>query len=436
MIADMHRARHLAWELPEHGWEVEILSPDVSYQHESCVDLDSECFFNPSTKINWVPPFWPKLFHALGIGTIGWRAIVSMLFTGTRVLKRGHFDIIYFSTTQFSLFILGPIWRLCYGTPYALDFHDPLFSIDRVAPRWMKSGIKYTVSRWIFNQIEKITMTWSSAIVSVSPIYLEDLKRRYRANRPSWLERRCAAVIPFSVLPRDLEAVSPASVKAAGRPAKARIVYVGAGGPIMRRSFTLFCEALSALQSQQPALVAALQVEFYGTHFGWREGDARYFADIAKDYPAGTLVREWPGRVSYHRSLQLLLESHGAIILGVDDAGYMPSKLYLYAYSGKPLLGVVRSDGAAFAALQTAPKLGRALWFNDNGPMPLTKAVAVLRIFLEEVISGRSSNRHSVLQPFIASSMASHHAQLFERVLALEGRRLDRTVADPTPLGK
>ena len=29
MIADMHRARQLAWELPQLGWEVEILSPDA-----------------------------------------------------------------------------------------------------------------------------------------------------------------------------------------------------------------------------------------------------------------------------------------------------------------------------------------------------------------------------------------------------------------------
>ncbi len=36
MIADMHRARHLAWELPKLGWQVEILAPDVSFQPASC----------------------------------------------------------------------------------------------------------------------------------------------------------------------------------------------------------------------------------------------------------------------------------------------------------------------------------------------------------------------------------------------------------------
>ena len=41
MIADMHRARQLAWELPKLGWQVEILTPDVSYQPASCRDDDS-----------------------------------------------------------------------------------------------------------------------------------------------------------------------------------------------------------------------------------------------------------------------------------------------------------------------------------------------------------------------------------------------------------
>jgi hypothetical protein len=144
-------------------------------------------------------------------------------------------------------------------------------------------------------------------------------------------------------------------------------------------------------------------------------------------------VCESPGRVSYRRSLELLLESDGALVLGVDDAGYMPSKLYLYASSGKPLLGVVRRDGPAFAAFETMPNLGHSIWFEDNGPMPLAEAVFMLRIFLEEVVSGRRCDRDRALQPFVASSMAIRHARLFERVLALQGTGVVGSVADPTP---
>jgi hypothetical protein len=45
MVADMQRARHLAWELPRFGWEVEILVPDGAFQPPSCLDRDSDAFF-------------------------------------------------------------------------------------------------------------------------------------------------------------------------------------------------------------------------------------------------------------------------------------------------------------------------------------------------------------------------------------------------------
>jgi hypothetical protein len=36
MIADMQRTRQLAWELPELGWEVEVLCPSGEYQPATC----------------------------------------------------------------------------------------------------------------------------------------------------------------------------------------------------------------------------------------------------------------------------------------------------------------------------------------------------------------------------------------------------------------
>src|SRR5476649_2499005 len=85
MIADMHRARHLAWELPKLGWDVEILAPDSSYQQACCLDEDSEVFFPRETKINFVPAYFPKLFCKLGLMSIGWRAIIPMWQAGRRM---------------------------------------------------------------------------------------------------------------------------------------------------------------------------------------------------------------------------------------------------------------------------------------------------------------------------------------------------------------
>ena len=125
MIADMHRARHLAWELPGLGWEVEILSPDGGYQQPSCMDVDSGAFFAPGTIVNYVPQFLPALFRWLGFGSIGWRALLPMFLAGRRLLRERKFDLVYLSTTQFSLFLLGPAWKAGSEVPFVLDIHDP-----------------------------------------------------------------------------------------------------------------------------------------------------------------------------------------------------------------------------------------------------------------------------------------------------------------------
>src|ERR1035438_4138354 len=76
MIADMQRTRHLAWELPNLGWEVEVLNPSTEYQPATCVDEDSAGFFSPYSQAHHVPEIWRDLFRIAGVGSIGWRALL------------------------------------------------------------------------------------------------------------------------------------------------------------------------------------------------------------------------------------------------------------------------------------------------------------------------------------------------------------------------
>ena len=430
MIADMHRARQLAWELPKFGWKPEVLTPDISYQQASSVDVDSGAFFPPTGDIRFVPPYIARLFQWLGMRSIGWRALVPMLLAGNRILPEG-FDIVYISTTQFCLFLLGPLWLRRFHIPYVLDFHDPCVKEENKQPIWAtRWRLRHSVSRWLVKYIERVTTRRASALVSVSPKYLHMLSHRYGASQPKWMKSGMAAVIPFGVLDSDLgETASRNTIHVSSHGAPARIIYVGAGGPIMQRSFGLFCASLSALRLKQPSLVNAVRIELYGTHLGWRKGDPYFLADIAEKNDVGDLISESPSRVSYRRSLELLLDSAGALILGVDDAGYMPSKLFPYAYSGKPLLAILRRDGPAFAAFQDMPVLGHATWFDEEADMPLVDAIAMLRPFLEEAVARRTFDRRAVVQPFTASAMAERHADLFERVLLSRAAQTSTSVS-------
>jgi hypothetical protein len=164
-------------------------------------------------------------------------------------------------------------------------------------------------------------------------------------------------------------------------------------------------------------LCEGIRIELYGTTLGWKPGEARGLADIAAKWGIDDLVREEPGRLSYRRSLELLLQSDGALIFGVEDAGYMPSKLFSYALSGRPLLATLHREGPAFSMFQSIPDLGHALWIGQNDDMPLEEAMNVLETFLHEVVARRIFDRGISITPYLAPAMARRHVELFEACL-------------------
>jgi hypothetical protein len=418
MMADMHRARHLAWELPKLGWEVEILSPDSSYQSMACLEDDSSPFFLPEGRTTWAPSFLPGLFRWLGTSTIGWRALVPMFFAGCHILRERRADIVYFSTTQFSLFLLGPLWRLIFQIPYALDFHDPCVKEDNSLPVWLNTAWRYAVTRFLFKRIERTAVRWASAVIAVSPEYIELLRRRYGSLRPLWVKHEISAVIPFAAHEHDFTEVTTNSGHRRELDPRTRIVYVGAGGPIMVRAFTLLCQGLAELRVSNIALTTNIQVDLYGTVYGWEhKGGERKLQQVAEKYELDDIVQEHPERVSYRRSLELLLSANGALILGVDDRGYMPSKLFSYALSGKPLLAVLHRDGPAYQILHGNRDLGQAVWFEPDRGMPSTETAKIIERFLHQCRSRRRFDRRASIQPFLAPTMAARHAKLFEECL-------------------
>jgi hypothetical protein len=95
----------------------------------------------------------------------------------------------------------------------------------------------------------------------------------------------------------------------------------------------------------------------------------------------------------------------------------MPSKLFNYALSGKPLLATLHREGPAFSQFQRLSDLGHALWIRQNEDMPLEEAMSVLETFLREVIARRVFDRRTGISPYLAPAMARRHAKLFEACL-------------------
>src|SRR5262249_33575043 len=103
--------------------------------------------------------------------------------------------------------------------------------------------------------------------------------------------------------------------------------------------------------------------------------------------------------------------------LGVDDEGYMPSKLFSYALSRRPLLASLHRRGPAFAEFQSAPELGHALWFGSSEDMTDEEAAKIVRGFLERIRGEEGIRRGGGDHIYLASEMAQHHAALFNTCL-------------------
>jgi len=307
-------------------------------------------------------------------------------------------------------------WKRKFEVPYILDFHDPWVRIcgaDEVRRSWKESLLNRLAIL-----MERSAVLNAAGLVAVSPNYISTLQRRYEMSNPGWLAPNRHAVIPFGALGADLlEAGRTARIREKSATDELIVNYVGAGGPIMLRSFSLICRSLAYLRTQGGPLVKRVRIRLYGTVYDWQFGERKHLEDAAQDAGVGELVSEHPGRVSYRRSLELLLESDGALILGVDEPGYMPSKLFGYALSGKPLLASLRRDGPAFAQFQGNHGLGHAIWIDHDGEMPLIEAAKAVDTFLQEIADRRIFDRRTDLEPYLATAMARRHANLFDTCL-------------------
>jgi len=414
MMADMHRARQLAWELPVHGWNVEVLAPDAWYQFANSLDRDSDAFFCPSTPVHYAPPPGPILRRLIRSSTIGWRALVPLDAAAGRLFGKRKYDLVYFSTTQFNLFLLGRRWRARYGIPYLLDIQDPIYRPLPAGGIPGAAGIKRSLNGLILQRIESRALRSASGLVSVSARYLDTLRDRHGRDLAGWIPPHRQAVIPFAGSERDLiEAKSRLPAREQPPAGARRVVYVGVGGFVMARAFATFCREIRQAIDRGELDSGKLRVELYGTMFTWRDGDRKDLSEIAAQAGIGDHVFEDPRRVSYRKALELLLGADGALILGVDGDGYMPSKLYTYALSGKALIAVLRRRSEGAAAFERTPEVGHLMTFDDGeGSTPANSAA--LRAFLGQVIAGSSIDRKAAVEDHLAPAMARAHAELFE----------------------
>jgi hypothetical protein len=182
----------------------------------------------------------------------------------------------------------------------------------------------------------------------------------------------------------------------------------------MTKAFSAVCRGLAILRQIDDSAVNRIRIRLHGTQLGWHQNDPKFLQEQAACSCIGDLVDESPERVSYHESLRLIQRANGLLILGVDDAGYVPSKLFSYLLSGKPLFAVLHASSPALAFFKDSPELTHTVRFGENRATSAETIAARLKAFISQMASGAVTDRKHWLRPYLAPAISLKHAALFD----------------------
>ncbi len=334
---DMQRVRMAAPYFRQFGWEPLILSLDPDEQPgvkdallQSTLPMDLKKW---QAKVSR-----SALASLVGAKSVVWRSLFNFATLGSRIIAKEAPAAVFFSTTMFPLFVLGPYWRRRHGIPYVLDFQDPWVSDYREAANRRHWFSKRNLADALARILEPRVVRSAAQIICVSPDYPRSIVARY----PDVPSARFS-VLPFCATDIDFRVLRNQGI---GREifnrgnGRRNWVYVGRGGADMQFAVRAFFNALSAARSRTPEQFRDLRVHFIGTDYAPAPRARKTIEPVAEQCGVADMVAEFPERIPYFEALRCLEEADALIVPGSDDPGYTASKIYPYIMARRPMLGV------------------------------------------------------------------------------------------------
>ena len=352
----------------------------------------------------------------LGFGTLGLRAWFHLWRAGSALLHRDHFDLVFFSNTQFVTFTLGRWWRFRFGVPYVLDVQDP-WRTDYYqrpgAPR-PPGGWKYQFARLLAWLLEGWSFRRAAGVMSVSEEYLAQLRRRY-----AWFGAKPVAVIRFGASPRDLEVARTLPPGLPPVPGVVRIVYAGIAGGPMRGALTTLLQGLQKLRASRPETAARLRFHFVGTTYARPDSARPFVAPLATAHGCGDLVCEQPARIGYLPALRMLADADFILVLGSDDLAYSPSKIHPGFLTGRPLLALVHPRSRLETILR---EFGGAILAPAGGAGAADRMAEILAALATGGATALAPRQEEYFRAhYLAETLTRRQCALFDAALASDG---------------
>jgi hypothetical protein len=346
--ADMQRIRMSLPYFKQFGWDAEVVTVDASFSEIVRDDLLLQSI-PADIKIHKVNAFNKSWTSKLGLGSLALRSLWFYRRKVNRLLKEKSFDLIYFSTTQFPVCILGAYWKKRFGIPYVIDMQDPWHSEYYRDKPSDQQPAKYWFSYRLHKYLEPIAMKNVDGLISVSENYISDLKTRYPE-----IKNIPAATITFGAFAADLKIAEDNCLQFTPLldPQFTNIVYVGRGGADMHQAITVLFKTLKDGLDSEPQIFNKIKIHFIGTSYAPNRQGKPTILPLAKQFGIENNIVEITDRISYYHTLITLQQADALFIPGSDDPKYTASKIHPYLLTRKPLLAIFNAKSSAIGVLK------------------------------------------------------------------------------------
>ena len=335
------------------------------------------------------------------LGSIDARCHRAMARAGSRLLRQDRFDAVYFSTTEFGCFRLGPLWQRRHGVPFLIDYQDPWVNDHyRLHPLIKPPGgrLKYAVVDRLNRIQEPRVLRHAAGYTAVSPAYPADLQSRYpfAASIP-------ALVLPFPGSRHDFLNLADFPVSQLPfNPHDGLLhwVSIGRGGADLSQAVEGLFAALR--DHGQPSLLQRLRLHFLGTSYAAPGCGIPTIRPLAERHGLGHLVEERTDRLPLSTALASLKAADALLVLGSNDPSYTASKIYPYLLAAKPLLAIQHSRSSVCELIERCG--GAQLVRFDATTSTSSLAAAIGRLWLQD-------DQHSQPLPLDHQAFRPHTAE-------------------------
>jgi len=434
--ADMQRIRLVSGYLGENEIEVVILAVE-SDQVSAPKDDFLSSTVPAALDVQRTRALGIKWGKMPGLGTLSNRAIHALGRAGDKLLKAKPFDLVYFSTTQFGIHLLGPRWKQKFGVPFVMDYQDPWVNdYYRNHPEVTPPGgrLKYSVVDRINRVNEPKVLRHCSGITSVSKAYPKQLESRYPWLRcMNWADRKPSStgkkerqlpslIAPFPGDARDFSLIRESSIQQnVFDPSDGKIhwVYVGRGGEDMALALGGLFYGIRERLRNDPEMAKSLQLHFVGTSYAAAGSGKKTVLPIAEKFGLAAIVEEDPDRIPYSETLRCLLDADALIVPGSDDPAYTASKIYSYLLADKPMLAIFHKESSVTSLIETVGG-GSVVSFSSSDSTESLGMRIASSVFSENLTIPSVALDHDRFAPHTARSEAARFAEFFRYCLARE----------------